>query len=349
VLTAALDVARLGARAPLGADFLRAAAPGYCTCRQQAEAPGNWFEQALAYATKKLHGAAAALAPAGADMGQVAGYTVTDYLIQHATQVRRYERLPASTWEAILSYVTDPGDTARLAASAESRLLSRCAIPLYRHAADVGDKNAAQRLAWLLATRDDLDALRARADTGDEHAAAMLAKLLAERGDREELRARADTGDEHAARRLAELLATRDGRERTSLIPLVDPDGILSSWLVDMYAKRGALDLLRARADAGDSYAALRLARLLKERGDLDELRTRADAGDWNAAERLADLLAERGDLDGAVQVVRAQTDAGDWNAASQLAGLMIKQGRAEEAKRLHRFGLNPDGSIAHE
>jgi hypothetical protein len=41
VLTAALDAARLGGRAPLSADFLRAAAPGYCTGQQQAEAPEN--------------------------------------------------------------------------------------------------------------------------------------------------------------------------------------------------------------------------------------------------------------------------------------------------------------------
>jgi len=74
VLTAALDAARLGARAPLSGDFLRAAAPGYCTSQQQAEAPGDWFEQALAYAKGKLHGAAAALSPAGVGMGRVAGY-----------------------------------------------------------------------------------------------------------------------------------------------------------------------------------------------------------------------------------------------------------------------------------
>jgi hypothetical protein len=79
VLTAALDVARLGGRAPLPADLLRAAAPGYCTSAQQAEAPGNWFERALAYATEKLHGATAALAPAGTGvMCQVAGYTAAD-------------------------------------------------------------------------------------------------------------------------------------------------------------------------------------------------------------------------------------------------------------------------------
>lgn len=37
VLTAALDMARLGARAPLSPGLLRAAAPGYCTSQEQAE------------------------------------------------------------------------------------------------------------------------------------------------------------------------------------------------------------------------------------------------------------------------------------------------------------------------
>ena len=168
VLTAALDAARLGARAPLSADLLRAAAPGYCTSQQQAEAPDNWFEQALAYATEKLHGAAAALSPAGAGMGQVAGYTAADYLIQHASRERRYARVPASTWDAILSHIRDPADAARLADSASNRLLYRYAIPLYRHAADAGDWIAAWQLAELLAERGDLDGLRARADAGDE-------------------------------------------------------------------------------------------------------------------------------------------------------------------------------------
>jgi tetratricopeptide (TPR) repeat protein len=115
VLTAALDVTRLGARAPLSTDFLRAAAPDYCTSQQQAEAPENWFEQALAYATRKLHGDVAALTPAGAGMGQVAGYTAADYLIQRASQERRYALVPARTWDAALSYIRDPADITRLA------------------------------------------------------------------------------------------------------------------------------------------------------------------------------------------------------------------------------------------
>jgi hypothetical protein len=34
-------------------------------------------------------------------------------------------------------------------------------------------------------------------------------------------------------------------------------------------------------------------------------------------------------------------------DAARQLADLLTKQGRRDEAERLRRFGLNPDGSIA--
>ena len=270
MLTAALDAARLGARAPLSVGFLRAAAPGYCTSQQQAEAPENWFEQALAYATGKLHGAAAALSPVGAGMGQVAGYTAADYLIQHASRERLYTRVPASTWDAVLSYIRDPADAARLGAAARDRLLYRYAIPLYRHAADAGDAHAASWLAELLTERGDLDGaeqvLRARADAGDRSAADRLAQLLAQRGDLDGLRARADAGEFEAALRLA--------------------------WLL---ADRGDLDELRARADAGDKNAARPLAWLLADRGDLDELRARADVGDGAAARLLAGLLLRAG------------------------------------------------------
>ena len=382
MLTAALDVARLGGRAPLPADLLRAAAPGYCTSAQQAEAPASWFEQALAYATAKLHGAAAALAPAaGAGMGQVAGYTVADYLLQHASRERRPARVPASTWDALLSHLRDPADAARLADSAHGRLLYRYAIPLYRRAADAGDGYAAMRLAALLYSgmaaynRGDLDQLLARADAGDRYAAEMLAELRARRGDVDRLRAqaagngtatvlgaqypsgagdgdvdglraRADAGDDLAAMQLAGLLVDRGDLDE--LRARADAGDRAAAWqLADLLFRRGDLDELRARADAGDGAAAIRLAALLAERGDLDQLRARADAGDGAAAGR----LAERGDLDQAKQLLRARADAGDEHAAMQLAGhlaaLLARRGQGEEAERLRRFGLNPDGSIA--
>ena len=323
VLTGALDAARLGARAPLSADLLRAAAPGYCTSQQQAEAPENWFEQALAYATSKLHGAAAALSPAAEGMGQVVGYTVADYLIQHVGRERRYARAPASTWDAVLSHIRDPADAARLAGSARDRLLYRYAISLYRHAADAGDEFAASQLAELLAERGDLEELRARVDAGDWGAAERLADLLAWHGDLDGLRARVDAGDGDlwALRRLADLLAQRGDLDE-------------------------AEQILRARVDAGDGdlWALRRLADLLARHGDLDEaeqiLRARANDGDWGAAERLADLLARHGDLDG----LRARADDGDWAAALALADLLARRGDLDEAKQtIRRVRVNAD------
>ncbi len=351
VLTAALDVARLGARTPLSADFLRAAAPDYCTSQQQAEAPDNWFEQALAYATGKLHGAAAALSPAGAGiMGRVVGYTVADYLIQHASRERRYAFVPAATWDAVLSHIRDAADTARLADSASNRLLYRYAIPLYRHAADADDQYAARRLVTLLFERGDLDGaaqvLRARANAGDEHAARRLADLLASRGDLDGLRVRAGTGDEYAARRLADLLFERrdlDGAKQIlhGWADVGDGHAVrrLTESLADLLLESGDLDraaqVLHAAADAGDEDAAFRLAGLLAQRGDLDGLRARAIAGDGYAASRLADLLADRGDLDG----LRARADAGDEDAAWWLADLLADRGDLDGLRALADAG----------
>ena len=60
----------------------------------------------------------------------------------------------------------------------------------------------------------------------------------------------------------------------------------------------------------------------------------------------LAELLAERGDLDGPQICAPGPTPA-TRTSRGRLAELLIKQGRGEEAERLRRFGLNPDGSIA--
>src|SRR6266566_6812575 len=334
VLTAALDTARLGARAPLSTDLLRAAAPGYCTSQQQAEAPRNWFEQALAYAATKLHGAAAALSPAGAGMGQIIGYAVADYLIQHATRERRYARAPASTWDAVLSYIRDPADAVRLADSATNWLLYRYAIPLYRRAAEAGEEKAAARLAGQLVRRGDVEELRARADAGDETATWWLADLLAERRDLDGaiqlLRAQADADDEKAASRLATLLGQRgDVAELRARADAGDQSA--AEQLAVLLARRGDLDeakqLLGPYADAGDEQAAWLLAYLLAQRGHLEELRARADAGDEKAAWRVAELLAARGDPDGAKQILRARAAVGDQQAAFQLARLLVRRG----------------------
>ena len=61
--------------------------------------------------------------------------------------------------------------------------------------------------------------------------------------------------------------------------------------VTDLLVHQGEMVELRARADAGNSYAASRLADLLLEQHRTDELRARADAGDLIALHRLVDLL----------------------------------------------------------
>jgi hypothetical protein len=344
VLTAALDAARLGARAPLSAAFLREAAPGYCSSRQRAEAPGDWFEQATSYATGTLYGAAAALAPAGTDgMGEVAGYAAADYLIQQASRERRATRVPASTWDAILAHVRDPADVARLAGSARDRLLYRYAIPLYREVAPTSDEYAVA-LARLMMDRGDLDdarrVLEARAGTADGRAATdefgidkELPNLLAYLRSLERLRERADDGDEASARGLAEALADHDidvsrtladAGDLDQLRDRADADDVSAAIeLVRLLADLGELNQLRDRADDGDRYAAAELAEVLADRGDLAQLRDRADTGDKNAANKLADVLADRGDL----AQLRDRAHSGDWYAASELADVLAERG----------------------
>ena len=84
-----------------------------------------------------------------------------------------------------------------------------------------------------------------------------------------------------------------------------------------------AIPLYRLAADAGDQFAASRLADLHAESGNLDELRVRADVGDRFAASRLAGLLAESGNLD----ELRVRADIGDRFATLRLADLLTVPG----------------------
>lgn len=352
IVTAALDAVRLGAWAPLSAELLRVAAVEYCTEREQAEALDDWFEKALAYSTRELLGAAAMLTPASAGMRQIAGYRPAEYLLQYSANKRCYEPVPKSLWEALGSYVHDPGDTARLAQSAANRLLYGYAVPFYRRTVASGDRYAARKLADLLHQRGDLEgaaALLGKEAAGPhaevefgsdvvvvthmESGADRLVNLLAGRGDLGELRARAEAGDESAAARLALLLAKQGDLDKAIQVLPDNPfaDACNAAVLVaDLLTDRGDLDqlvqFLRVRADTDDYWAAERLADLLAEQGDLDGLRARADSGDRSAAERLADLLAEHCDLGGAIQLLRPHVGDG-WPIDHKLADLLAEQG----------------------
>src|SRR5436309_2459220 len=68
----------------------------------------------------------------------------------------------------------------------------------------------------------------------------------------------------------------------------------LATVLVEQGQVEDAVVILRPRADAGQAPAAAQLARLLAERGAVDELRARAESGDPWATVLLVEMLTER-------------------------------------------------------
>ena len=345
VLTAALDAARLGARAPLSTEFLRAAAPDYCTSQQQAEAPGNWLEQALAHATEKLHGAAATLSPAGAGMGQLAGYTVADYLIQYASRERRTARVPDSTWDAALRYIRDPDDTARLAWEASSVGRVEHVEKAFERAFTEKEYTVAAELAYCLGTagREEraIQLLETTIAAAQANQAVSAADLLAM-----QLRLAwqlGETGIGYADPERAREIFRRLVRDSTTVY---GPD-----HRETLQARRG---LARQVGAAGNPRQALAIAREVDaaataalgadDRTALDSrfevaVWTRAVDSDAAAAERFAELIqqAERLDpppqlliADSLVNLASCLSDVGDHAQAVQASENAISLGQQE-------------------
>ncbi|GAA4519765.1 hypothetical protein GCM10023191_095700 [Actinoallomurus oryzae] len=363
ILSAAVDLRTLGAESPLPEALLRDAAPGYCTERQRAEAPADWFERGLAYATRELGGAAAALSPVGGpEMGHTAGYKIADYLWENVGPTRGARRVPAGVWDAALAHLENPGDVFRVARSASARMLYRYAIPLYRRAADAGDLRAAE--AWAVHTGDPagLARLRARVDTeeapfDDFRRAAGPASDLAEafirlgRPDRLRALHRRAAGSGHGwelGERFAQMLADRGAVDE--LRALADRgDDSAARWLANLLARRRDPGELRARArietgvvhPVAASYgrqtaARERLTEYLIRRGELGEVARRADG---LAAARLFKVLRARGDVPG----MRRLCDEHGGRFAEELAEVLAHR---DDGEGLLSLAANASGSF---
>lgn len=355
VITAGLDAQRVGARAPLTVQFLTAAAPAYLSGSQQAGAPVDWVEQALRYAIEPVHGATACLIPVPAGMGEVAGYVTADYLHQHARKIRRAVLLPEVVWDALVEH-HDPGDTYRLARSADLRGRFVDAITLARKAAAASDKSGARLLAELLCSHGRVDELRQRAVAGDRYAAERLAGLLAKQGRVDELIERAVAGDRTAAELLAHMFARAGGKIEdgvTLLRHCIDEDdevgiGSLATILATYGRVDQAIALLKPHAEAGNDYLSGVLAGLFAKHNRVKELRQLADGGDRYAGELLVQLLAEQGQVDELEQ----RADGGKFVSVTLLAVTLLmelraRQGRTEEALALmFRAGGSHDAVV---
>ena len=339
----------LGVTAPLSPDLLRAAAVDYCNRRDQARAGANWFEDALAFATEPLHGGVSALEPNAHGMGEITGYTIADYIQQHAQSERNGKYLPSSAWQAILDYCHDLPSIIAAAKAAVSCGLQVVATQFYRRAADAGENSGDYPLISLLAEQGRVDEAvsilqaQAHADFSYSLIASDLADMLANQDRVDDalslLRARADAGDHSCASNLIDLL-TKHGRveelrarvhagHRSAIFALVD-------LLVEQGNTEEAVAVLRAHTDVGTGYVR-RLADLLAKQGHVDDavsvLRASADAGNSHVGEWLVELLVEHGRTD----EVRTRADLGDAAAARWLAGVLIEQGSTHEAASMLR------------
>jgi hypothetical protein len=186
--------------------------------------------------------------------------------------------------------------------------------------ADLGDADAAELLAAMLAAQGEVDQLQARAEGGCDAAATRYAAFLAAADRVDQLRERADRGDTSARITLANLLLHREGETE-----------------------------LRTRAEAGDHHATAAYAALLAGRGEraatVAFLRPRVDPPALEAARTLAELLAANGDLAGAITVMADRYPDDTLyidllGAVRDVAALRLVRENAEQAARiLSRLG----------
>ncbi|MFI5951843.1 helix-turn-helix domain-containing protein [Micromonospora chalcea] len=327
IITAAVDARRLGMQAPITRAHLVQAAPGYLTRQQQAQAPPDWLDQALAYATETVRGAAAALTPdSGGVMGQVRGYIAADYLVQRGFITRRTVVPPPAAWRALVTHADDPVDIQRLARSADARWRYCYAIGFYNRLAKAGDASAARRLAEIVAASTPEQAIEVlRPFTDQDTVAGKRYELMAGANDCDGLRQAAESGDLVAGCRLVSLLAATDLAQLR--VAAAADNRLAIGWLVDHDGDEEHLHRLRDRANDGDRLARGRLVEILADRGQvdlaIDLLAIGADQGDQLACGHLADLLIRHG----RVELLKARADAGDPAAEAAIADQPVRGG----------------------
>ncbi|MFJ3582939.1 hypothetical protein ACIPPS_12030 [Streptomyces sp. NPDC090127] len=191
VLTAGIDLARLGVTSPLGAELLKAVAWGYCTPEQRARATADWFDEALTYATRVLLGATSALVPVMVerDGSETVGYRPADYLLERASVDRAGLSPPEAFWRACATHLTDGRELLALGSSAVDRLRYVHAVPLLTKAFEDGEAGALLSLTTILQGQRRVGALVALVRAHQERctrlpvmSAMQLAHALAEAG-----------------------------------------------------------------------------------------------------------------------------------------------------------------------
>jgi TPR repeat protein len=338
VVTAAMDIRRLGHESPIDQALLEKVAAAYLGRRDRATAPPDWLRQALADATLEVHGIAALTANRNRpSVGKADGYVLHDYLDQFGRWTRVALPVPAPQWDALVELTSSPADRARLALEAQGRGYYRHAVALARPAAATGETTAMNVLGERLyeAGRHDeaIQWLQRSVELGNVQAVHLLTQRLGEAGDAE--------GAARVLRRAAE---AGNGLAAMSLAARLDEAG----------DHNRAQQVVREAAEGGDTMAMQNLAKRLNEAGNPTEaeywLRRASDLGDVMAKRSLADQLEQADGFSAEVEQLRRETaESGDFLARSDMVYLGVRLDEADRAQDAqywwHRAALAGDSS----
>lgn len=165
VMSAAMDLCRVGHDRMIPRPLLEMAAAAYVTSRQWQQLDDDWFEEGLRFATRPVSGAIAPLTQWRPHPHQAAPTVPTlelaDYLQQHARRHPPSRPMPATSWEAAIRHAA-PADQIAMAQHAGRRQLLRTGMRLLAAAAhgpslpavaasalDLLDKRLADALPWI--------------------------------------------------------------------------------------------------------------------------------------------------------------------------------------------------------
>lgn len=344
VITAAVEARRLGVRGPVTRAYLVAAAPAFLGAAQLAAAPAGWFGEALRYATTPVQGAAAALTPVAAGIGNRPRYQVADFLYQHGRGVRRCATAPEAVWQALL-LDPEPTDSAALADSARRRGQHRVAVSFYEAAEAQGHRFAADWLVLLLTDLGLTDELRRRAEAGDGQAAGRMYELWKEHGEAVKILDMIGAFHKDRLRSLgatAERLSTEPERLGRLRADADAGDPTAAEQLAELETEWSRLDelllVLDQRVNDGDTQPVMRLMELLVEAGryyDSSMIRFRFTiAGQAKGKVWLAEQFVMRERFDIAIDLFREKADEGHANAARRLVDLLVDRNLVAELRQ---------------
>ncbi|MFE9256474.1 hypothetical protein [Streptomyces sp. NPDC006879] len=311
LLSAAVDVRRLGHSGVLPSALLAEAAVGYLPATARVTHDKAWFANAVESLVQQ-----GALVPGrlAAGLGEPDGYHVCDYLDQSVRRSRAHLAPPPELWGAVVRHAPGAEDLCALGEAAQDRRRYGHAVRLYRRAIAMGSENARSGLALLLEEVGDGSGADTAAGTS---ARAWLTVAVA----------RENAGDPQAAVRAYELAAELGGA------------GAWAALVRLVYAQGGAggTEVAARAARAGDAGAWIALARLHEQSGATEPARQayRAAAAEgepwgWMGLARLCERAA---DLLGAAIAYGTAAEAGVSSAWRELVRLHWDAGRRGDAE----------------